>query len=866
VLGSASFDIGSFIDLSTLTASQGALQRELKRVSDTEIEYSKLLDARTSAANDLAFVESNIAELSDKLNDTRSTESKLVQDTRAAVIDFTTAQITLADITDILTKNSFNLNQARIDENNAVVKLNAAIRELNKNSITLDNIVSDILTSADSTLRDAFIEGAISNITSELAGLDQIARSTKIAEVTAAAGLAFDSLVPLAQSIAQLTDPQTVTNMNSVTNATNSTTDTFEALLGIFNANTLNPVNSLISEINRFSAIGVEIANVSGFSAELLTLGDQTNTSAADVAALVSNLNALEIQLQSLTGDSGVDSLRETFIGLAQDLQKAWDENVVLGLPEVINLSAISVAPDGGLNELKTIATNSNKFAYIKAVGAAGMEQAVFRAEGGYVSGPGTSTSDSIPAYLSDGEYVIKASTVRKLGLNLLNDLNASGDLDESVSYQGRFGDTIAAHINTAEMQLLKELGGSGTRNPVTGMLEFFGGASSGANAYGGLFAEQEAAYVKKVQDKFPSGNPQMQSSFKANFIDTRKLQDTYFNTVGNPIDLLGKGGNDIMDTAGYDSMQNQMLSSTMILDSLAGKRGLEGVTSQTQGFGTDSYNPPKKKSFWQKLIGAVVAFVVGALTFGAGAPLAVAALATAGTGLAINAATAAKASEMQGKDLSLLFEGVTAQDLGRGGYNIKNSPINKILANGNVIATGQSNLGTRQDTFLSKMLGGSANAANPTSIVDEYNKKNDKFFDFYMLNDPKIPNFVKQPYTAKNNSTGGLVNALSTSANLLGTNISGQRDSIPAMLEPGEFVLRKPAVDRMGLDTAIRLNSTGNIDNDVNVEVNVINNSSPVTPTIQQTRRENGKIVVDVILEDVRNNGPIRQAIRGIK
>jgi hypothetical protein len=85
-------------------------------------------------------------------------------------------------------------------------------------------------------------------------------------------------------------------------------------------------------------------------------------------------------------------------------------------------------------------------------------------------------------------------------------------------------------------------------------------------------------------------------------------------------------------------------------------------------------------------------------------------------------------------------------------------------------------------------------------------------------------------------------------------------------MLEPGEFVLRKPAVDRMGLDTAIRLNSTGNIDNDVNVEVNVINNSSPVTPTIQQTRRENGKIVVDVILEDVRNNGPIRQAIRGIK
>lgn len=866
VLGSVSFDIGSFIDLSSLTANQSSIQRELKRVSTTEIEYSKLLEARTTAAGDLAFVESNILELSDKLNDSRSTESKLVQDTRAAVLDFTAAQITLADVTDILTENSFNLNQARIDENSAVIKLSAAIRELNRDSITLDDIVSDILISADSTLRNSFIEGAITNLSGELATLDQTARAAKIAEVTTAAGLAFDSLIPLANSIVGLTNPQTVTNMQSVTDATNLTTDTFESLLNIFNANTLNPVASLISEINKFSAIGAEIANVSEFSARLLNLGIQTDNTALDVAMLVSNLNALETQLQSLTGDSGVESLREVFKGLAIDLQRSWDENVILGLPDIINLSAISVAPDGGLNELKTIATNSNKYAFIKAVGASGMEQAIFRAEGGYVSGPGTSTSDSIPAQLSNGEYVIKASTVRKLGLNILNDLNASGDLDDSVSYQGRFGDTIAAHINNAEADLLKQLGGSGTRNPVTGMLEFFGGASSGANAYGGIFAAEEAAYVKKIQDKFPSGNPKMQSSLKANYIDTRKLQDTYINTVGSPIDLLSKGGSDIMDTASYDSMQNQMLSSTMILDSLSEKRGLEGVTSQTQGFGTDSYRAPKKKKWYQKLLAAAVAFAVGVLTLGAGAPLALAALATAGTGLAINAATATKAGATQNKDLGLLFEGVTARDLGRGGYDIKNSPINKILANGSTIATGQSDLGTRQNTFLSKMLGGKSSIAQPSSIVDEYNKKNDKFYDFYMLNDPKIPNFVKPAYTAKNNSTGGIVKALNTSANLLGTNISGQRDSIPAMLEPGEFVLRKPAVDRMGLDSAIRLNSTGDVENDVNIEVNVINNSSPVTPTVQQTRRENGKIVIDVILEDVRNNGPIRQAIRGIK
>jgi len=45
-------------------------------------------------------------------------------------------------------------------------------------------------------------------------------------------------------------------------------------------------------------------------------------------------------------------------------------------------------------------------------------------ATGGYISGPGTGTSDSIPAYLSNGEYVIRAAAVRKLGKRHLDMLN----------------------------------------------------------------------------------------------------------------------------------------------------------------------------------------------------------------------------------------------------------------------------------------------------------------------------------------------------------------------------------------------------------------------------------------------------------
>lgn len=47
-------------------------------------------------------------------------------------------------------------------------------------------------------------------------------------------------------------------------------------------------------------------------------------------------------------------------------------------------------------------------------------------AGGGHVHGPGTSTSDSIPARLSDGEFVVNAKVVKKPGmLEMLTAINA---------------------------------------------------------------------------------------------------------------------------------------------------------------------------------------------------------------------------------------------------------------------------------------------------------------------------------------------------------------------------------------------------------------------------------------------------------
>ena len=56
------------------------------------------------------------------------------------------------------------------------------------------------------------------------------------------------------------------------------------------------------------------------------------------------------------------------------------------------------------------------------AMGLSGIGAA---ADGGYQSGPGTGTSDNILSWLSNGEYVIKASSVKKFGVGMFERLNA---------------------------------------------------------------------------------------------------------------------------------------------------------------------------------------------------------------------------------------------------------------------------------------------------------------------------------------------------------------------------------------------------------------------------------------------------------
>lgn len=91
----------------------------------------------------------------------------------------------------------------------------------------------------------------------------------------------------------------------------------------------------------------------------------------------------------------GTKSVSDGFASMSKAIVRAIEEAMIKMLvvaPLLKSMSSMFGFSDGGL------------------VGTA----PVAKADGGYISGPGTGTSDSIPARLSNGEFVVRASAVQK--------------------------------------------------------------------------------------------------------------------------------------------------------------------------------------------------------------------------------------------------------------------------------------------------------------------------------------------------------------------------------------------------------------------------------------------------------------------
>lgn len=87
-------------------------------------------------------------------------------------------------------------------------------------------------------------------------------------------------------------------------------------------------------------------------------------------------------------------------------------------------------------------------------------------ADGGPVRGPGTGTSDSIDARLSNGEYVIRASAVKAVGMGLLERINSAGGGNAKRGDGYNFASGGGVHIPgflSSKTPALDLIAGSGT-------------------------------------------------------------------------------------------------------------------------------------------------------------------------------------------------------------------------------------------------------------------------------------------------------------------------------------------------------------------------------------------------------------------
>jgi hypothetical protein len=153
---------------------------------------------------------------------------------------------------------------------------------------------------------------------------------------------------------------------------------------------------------------GIDEATSFGDAMRSLALSIVQSVRAA-VAQVIANLLVLKL-IQAITGkkDDGIQSAAPKLI--LGSIFMAIGGKIVAQAASQLQQAAIELAAAAML----LIVANS------MSGGGGGL----MLSGGGSVHGPGTSTSDSIPARLSDGEYVVQASAVRRVGVHTLDAIN----------------------------------------------------------------------------------------------------------------------------------------------------------------------------------------------------------------------------------------------------------------------------------------------------------------------------------------------------------------------------------------------------------------------------------------------------------
>lgn len=197
----------------------------------------------------------------------------------------------------------------------------------------------------------------------------------------------------------------------------------------------------LLAQINRNAALQIQIDNLTN---SLLTSGNQqssqTNSilNAVDSNTELSNtiLDLLNSQTENINENTDFSAnFSRINAELIQGLSKlslasvkaaAVQSNLLISLNNRVREVSVTLQDPTNpiIAPLSNIFTPQQAQALVSQFGQVALSSPGF-STGGYVSGSGTGTSDSIPAMLSNGEYVIRASSVRNFGVDFLNSINS---------------------------------------------------------------------------------------------------------------------------------------------------------------------------------------------------------------------------------------------------------------------------------------------------------------------------------------------------------------------------------------------------------------------------------------------------------
>jgi hypothetical protein len=182
----------------------------------------------------------------------------------------------------------------------------------------------------------------------------------------------------------------------------------------------------------------------------------QTNRAAIDlgVASVKEHAEAVYKQTGSL------DAAQQAF---SSGIKTIEDNAAALGINRDVTNDLILKLLGVKNNSQLHITVNADGTFSLQDISFSGDQQSLqsgHHAAGGHITGPGTGTSDSIPAWLSNGEFVVKAQQTAKF-LPLLHAINdgkfqgfASGGL---AAFDSAFGPTVNQHVDNLETRMAAE-------------------------------------------------------------------------------------------------------------------------------------------------------------------------------------------------------------------------------------------------------------------------------------------------------------------------------------------------------------------------------------------------------------------------